>query len=416
MASIANLIDLTGQADWLTRERVLAWGRVLFIVEVLLLGFLALWQHGVFGPVAQTPASDFASFYAAGKLALAGTPALAYDQGAHFLAQQQVSVSSAPHQFFFYPPVFLMLCAALAMMPYLVAFAVFELVTLGTFVLMMRALLREPGIAWLAPLLAFPAVFWNVGLGQNAFMTASLLGGFTLLMDQRPVTAGMLLGGLCYKPHLGLLVPIGLLAGRRWRAFAGALGSVAMLCAVSLMLFGWQTWSAYLSAFVHSDQVYTAGAIDFAGIVTPFGAARLLGVGAGAAYAVLGIGAAAMALLTAWLWHRDVSANLRAGALLSATLLAVPVALLYDKLLLLVAAGWLLREARQHGLLAWEKLVLFALYPLDLLAWPLATAYHLPCGPISAAAVLALCLRRAWHDLPSRQRAARYAGPLGATP
>ena len=416
MAFSGYAIDQLRRADWLMRERVIAWGRVLFIVEVMLLAFLALWQHGVFGPVAQTPASDFASFYAAGKLALAGTPQLAYDQAAHYLAQQQVSISGAPHQFFFYPPVFLMLCAALATMPYLVAFAVFESVTFALFLLMMRALLRESGIAWLVPLLAFPAVFWNVGLGQNAFLTAALFGSFMLLLDRRPGAAGMLLGCLCYKPHFGLLVPVGLLAGRRWAAFVGALASVAVLCGASLAWFGWQTWNAYLSAFARSDQVYAAGAIDFAGIVTPFGAARLLGLDANASYVVLVIGALSMAALTAWLWHRDVSANLRATALISATLLAVPVALLYDKLLLLVAAGWLLREARQRGLLAWEKLVLLALYPFDLLAWPLATAYHLPLGPLSAAAVLALCLRRVWHDLPSRKPAVRYAGPLGATP
>ena len=47
----ARLIDQLRQADWLTRDRVIAWGFVLFIEELLLLAFLALWQHGVFVPV-----------------------------------------------------------------------------------------------------------------------------------------------------------------------------------------------------------------------------------------------------------------------------------------------------------------------------------------------------------------------------
>jgi alpha-1,2-mannosyltransferase len=47
--------------------------------------------------------------------------------------------------------------------------------------------------------LAFPAVFWTLGLGQNAFLTATLFGGFTLLLDRRPIAAGILLGLLCYK-------------------------------------------------------------------------------------------------------------------------------------------------------------------------------------------------------------------------
>lgn len=169
---------------------------VLFVEELLLLAFLAMWQHGVFVPVADTPASDFASFYAAGKLALAGTPQLAYDQAAHYLAQQQTTDPGAAHQYFFYPPVYLILCAGLASMPYLVAFAVFQVGTLGMFILMMRSLLGEKGVGWLAPLLAFPAVFWTFGLGQNAFLTASLFGGFTLLVERKPVGAGILLGCL----------------------------------------------------------------------------------------------------------------------------------------------------------------------------------------------------------------------------
>jgi hypothetical protein len=47
----ARLIDQLRQADWLTRDRVIAWGFVLFIEELLLLAFLALWQHSVFVPV-----------------------------------------------------------------------------------------------------------------------------------------------------------------------------------------------------------------------------------------------------------------------------------------------------------------------------------------------------------------------------
>ena len=415
-ASLHWVVGQLRQADWLTRDRVIAWGLVLFIEEALLLAFLALWQHGVFAPTASGPASDFVSFYAAGKLALAGMPQLAYDEAAHYLAQQQATAETAPYQYFFYPPVYLILCVALASMPYLVAFAVFQVATLGMFIVMMRFLLREKGAGWLAPLLAFPAVFWTFGLGQNAFLTAALLGGFTLLLEDRPVAAGILLGGLCYKPHFGLLVPGALLAGRRWVAFLAAFASVAWLIGVSIGLFGWQTWQAYFAAFAHSDQVYSTGRIDYAGMVTPFGAVRLLGFAPWPAYLVQGGAAAIMALLMALLWRAKVSDNLRCAALLSATLLAVPLALLYDKLLVLVAIGWLLREARQHGFLPWEKLVLLGVYPLALLTFTAGQAYHLPLGPMTTCAVLVLCLRRVWLSRPAPPPVHRYAAPLGATP
>lgn len=409
----AHLIDLLRRADWLTRDRVVAYSGVLLIIELLILVFLALWQHGVFAAAVHSPASDFASFYAAGKLALAGTPQLAYDQAAHYLAQKQATGTDAPHQYFFYPPVYLLLCAPLAALPYLVAFGVFQVVTLVVFIGTMRSLLRLQGAAWLLPVLAFPSVFWTIGLGQNAFLNAALFGGFTLLLDRRPVTAGMLLGCLCYKPHFGLLAPVALLAGRQWRVIAGAAVTVAACVAASVSLFGWGTWGAYLAELSHSDHVYSTGAIDFAGIVTPFGAARLLGVPTNAAYAVQAIVSVGMVALIAAVWLRVTSPNLRAATLVSATLLAVPLVLLYDQLPLLIAIGWLLCEARQTGLLAWERIVLLAIYPLALVSLPLSQSTHMPLGLVISVAVLGLCLRRALRSLPAPRS---YDAPLGATP
>ncbi len=396
----ARLIDQLRYTPWLTRERVVAWSIVLLVEEVLLLVFLALWQHGAFVAVSAPPSSDFVSFYAAGKLALAGTPQLAYDQAAHYLAQQQATAEGAAYQYFFYPPVYLILCALLATMPYMLAFAVFQAVTLGLFVLVMRRLLQEQSAGWLAPLLAFPAVFWTLGLGQNAFLTAALFGAFTLLLDRRPVGAGVLLGMLCYKPHFGLLVPAALLAGRYWVACAAATATVAWLVGASIALFGWQTWHDYIVAFAGSGAVYASGRIDFAGIVSPFGAARLLGFGPWPAYAIQGVSALVMLALVALIWRRPVRQSLRFATLLAATLLAVPLVLLYDKLLALVAIAWLLRDARESGWLPWEKLVLLAIYPAALLAWVIGAAFHLPVGPAVSAAILLLCIRRVWRGLP----------------
>ena len=217
--TLNTLVQGTRDGRWLTRGRAIAGGQVLLLVQLTVLVMLALYQHGVIADHASATSSDFVSFYAAGKLALAGTPALAYDQAAHFLIEQQFTVPGAPYQFFFYPPVFLLLFAPLALLPYSVAFYAFETATIGAFLLTMRAVLRQPGWGWIAPVLAFPAIFWTFGLGQNAFLTASLFGGFTVLIGRRPGWAGILLGLLCYKPHFGLHAPIGLVAAGQWRSF-----------------------------------------------------------------------------------------------------------------------------------------------------------------------------------------------------
>ena len=392
---LAGLIDGARQARWLTRERIIACGQLLLLIELTFLVLLALWQHGVISDQVAATSSDFVSFYAAGKLALAGTPGLAYDQAAHFLVEQQFTVAGAQYQYFFYPPVFLLLCAPLAMVPYHVAFYGFELVTLAAFTFTMRQILREPGGSWVGPVLAFPAIFWTFGLGQNAFLSATLFGGFTLLIERRPTAAGVCLGLLCYKPHFGLLAPVGLAAGGLWRSFLAAAATVAGLVLLSVALFGIGTWQIYWSAFAESNAVFDSGRIDFAGIVTPFGAARLLGLAPSPSYLVQMSVTAAMVLLVGLVWRRNRSRYLRAATLLPATLLAVPVALLYDRLLLLVAIGWLVREGRSTGFRSWEKSVLLAVYLGSLVDYAVDSAWHLPLGPLISVAVLALGMRRA---------------------
>ena len=394
----AAVLAALRDADWLTRERVVGWGWVLLLEEALLLGFLVFWHHGI---AAAKPFSiDFLSFYAAGKLALAGTPALAYDQAAHYLAEQAVAGAAAPYQYFFYPPVFLLLCAGLAKLPFLAAYALFETLSFAAFLLVLRSVLAMPGWCWVVPALAFPAVFWNIGLGQNAFLTAALLGGFTVWIDRRPITAGLLLGTLCYKPHFGLLAPVALAASRRWPTFLAASTAVACWSGLSVALFGWGTWHAYFASFAGSGALYTSGRIQFAGMLTPFGASLLLGGSAAQAYALQAASAIAAAGLVALAWTRPASLPLRGATLLTATLLAAPLALLYDQMLLLMAICWLLRAARRDGFLPWEKLTLAACYPLGVVTWPLAAGWHVPLGPVVSLAVLALCLRRLWQGAP----------------
>src|SRR5262249_10756805 len=97
-----------------------------------------------------------------------------------------------------------------------------------------------------------------------------------LLVDRRPLVAGVLFGALCYKPHFGLLIPVALAAGRRWHAFAAAFVSVAAFLLLSLVLFGWVSLPEFLRAAMASSAVYESGRIPFSGFVTTFGAVRLL--------------------------------------------------------------------------------------------------------------------------------------------
>src|SRR5258707_14741149 len=89
----------------------------------------------------------------------------------------------------------------------------------------MRAIVGRPFGLLLAA--AFPVVLTNTLVGQNGFLTASLIGGTLYLMPMRPVLSGICLGLLSYKPQYGLLFPLVLIAASQWTVFFTA-GCVAV--------------------------------------------------------------------------------------------------------------------------------------------------------------------------------------------
>jgi alpha-1,2-mannosyltransferase len=384
----------------LDRRRIITLCAILLAIELGGLLFLVAGTHGWIVPLAEPASTDFVSFYAAGSLADAGTPELAYDRPAHQAAEERATEPGIQYRFFYYPPVFLLLCAGLARLPYLEAFLVFEAASLALYLIVTRRILQETGWAALVPLLAFPAVFWTLGLGQNSFLTAALFGAGLLSIDRQPILAGLLFGALCYKPHFGVLVPVALIAGRHWRALAAGVVSVAALCALSLILFGWGTWHDFLAEAALSHTTYESGKVSFGGFVTPFGAVLSLGGTASAAYAVQAAATLAAGLLVAHVWRSGRPLAIRAATLPAATLVAIPVALVYDLMLAAVAAAWLTRD--EGGLSTWETtsmavLIILALDPRDI-----AEAWHVPVAPFVAVAVFALAAARALrHKTPS---------------
>jgi hypothetical protein len=119
-------LPVRSPSEPLSWERIRIGCGILFVIEIAVFLFMAAGTHGLIVPLPKPTSTDFVSFYAAGSLANAGTPALAYDQAAHYAAEQRVTQEGIEYNFFYYPPPFLLLCAAIAHLPYIVAFLVFE--------------------------------------------------------------------------------------------------------------------------------------------------------------------------------------------------------------------------------------------------------------------------------------------------
>ena len=93
-------------------------------------------------------------------------------------------------------------------------------------------------------------VLLNLLHGQNAFLTAFLLGAGLWLLDRRPVLAGVLFGCLIYKPHLGLIVPFVLIAGSHWRAFFAAVFCALVIVLLTGAAFNFAIWQAYIDGLL----------------------------------------------------------------------------------------------------------------------------------------------------------------------
>jgi hypothetical protein len=259
---------------------------------------------------------------------------------------------------------------------------------------------------WLLLAAAYPAVFVNFGHGHNGFLTAALLGGALHWLDRRPWLAGVLIGLLAYKPQFGILIPVALLAGRRWTTIGAAALTVAALVAVSFGLLGSGVWHAFLESTAFTRTVVLEqGGTGWEKIQSVFSAARMWGADLPLAYGVQAALAVALAASLAWLWRSEVAFELKASALATASLLATPYVLDYDLVVLAVSIAFFARDGLRRGFLPGEISLLAAAWIVPLLTRSIAGLAAIPLGTIVLLTLYALTLRRA-----SRGRQDLYAG------
>ncbi|HYD12115.1 MAG TPA: glycosyltransferase family 87 protein [Allosphingosinicella sp.] len=304
---------------------------------------------------------DFISYWAAGRLGLEGQAALAYDFNAHRAVELQATmVAGIP---FGYPPAFLVLATPFALFPYPPAAVAWVILTWGAYALAVR--LWAPKAFWLA--MAMPPLLINAITGQAGFLLAALFIGGMALLPKRPLLGGILLGLIVVKPQLGLVLPFALAAGREWRAFAGAALSVGGLLLLGLVLFGLESYRAWLGNAGLFSSVVADGLAGWQRMASVYSALRYDGLGAGPAWLAQGLVAVAAIAAACLLWHRKAEWGARAGALAAATALASPYLFGYDTLLLIMPFAWLLTRGRHALLLAlcWALMLLGLLQALD---------------------------------------------------
>lgn len=324
-------------------------GALAAAVWAVWLLWLARWGCWGAGPSATCDRVDFAGFWGAGRVAVAGRAADAYAWPQVAEALRRVfGVTGLRPLAFLYPPPVLLAAAAAAAAPYGSAFAGWTGLGLLAYAAATAALLRRPAGVLVA--MAPAGVFCCAYVGQNGFLTAAALAGGLLLLDRRPAAAGALLALFACKPQLALLVPVALLAGGRWRALASAGVVYAALWAASALAFGPEVILAFAKSWTGGGQVFAGGGwVPWSRVQSLYGALRGAGVDAPAALAAQGAAALAAAAATAWTWRGPAPLALKAAVLAAAALTASPYAFVYDGPLLAVAALFILRDMRSDA-------------------------------------------------------------------
>jgi hypothetical protein len=382
----------------------------LALALVAFLSFCAMWVQWQSAPGVIKVSGDFVSFWTAGKLALAGHAADAYREAPHFI--QQIAVHGDPrwqYLAFFYPPFFMLLCGGLALLGYFPALCVWLAATFACYAAAMRALLpnslRGGQPVWLL-LIGYPAVMVNAGFGQNGFLSTGLLGGAAVWMDRRPVLAGMCLGGLAYKPQLGIILPLALVVAGRWRCFAAAAATVLAMAAAATLAFGTDVWPAFFAGMGHARvnwlEPLSAHYMSF--FITVFGAIRFHNgplVLAYTAQAAVAVATALMLVLA--LWRRPSGARSGRAEIAAVTAcvpFCSPFMLEYDLVILAVPTAWLLSEALRDGFRRGELATLLSVYLAPVLFKVTLFDNAMKLGVIVAAALLLAAVLRRMTEEP----------------
>ena len=339
-------------------------------------------------------------------MALEGHAGAIYDMAAHYAREQQIFGVGIPYYGFLYPPIFLLLATPLALLPYPLALAVWQITSLALYLAVIAAILQRPrrdnGVIarlWLPVAAAFPAVFINLGHGQNGFLTAGLLGAALLSLPQRPILSGILFGLLAYKPQFGLLIPVALLAAGQWRAMIAAGLTVIALIGAATFAFGTDVWWAFAASTEAARKVLLEqGDVGFEKLQSVFAAIRMWGGGVPLAYWAQGAASVAAIGGVAWMWRTSADRDLKAALLMIATLLASPHALDYDLTISGPAIAFFVASSWSNGFRDFDISLLAAAWITPLFARGIAGATGIPLGLIAIVALYALTMRHAMRD------------------
>ena len=345
-------------------------GAVGFSILFVIIAFWATWILYT-KPIAM----DFLSYWSASRLVLTHHLASVYTLEAHHAVEETIAPIKNGWLPFAYPPPFLMVVAPLSLAPFWLAFFIWIAATAMIYAL---AVGRNGALPYA---MAHPSVLANFLIGQNGFLTTSIMAIGLRVLARRPLVGGAILGLLVIKPQLALVLPFAMIAGRQWKAIAGGVLSATMALLAAFLLFGWTAYKGFLSML----PVFTTGMANsqwpWNELASVFASLRFLGAPQPVALAVQATVAVVALALVCRAWWIDLDG--KAPMVAAATLLVPPYLFTYDALLLVIPMLWLIERQRHLWVIpiAWLLCLL-----------PIATYFDYYPGPNTVPLAALLCM------------------------
>ncbi|MEM9572421.1 MAG: glycosyltransferase family 87 protein [Pseudomonadota bacterium] len=388
-------------AEWLTPRRIISLGVVALVMSCFPTIYLLSTSNGSYDVNGKLLGTDYSAFWSAGRFALDGHAGDAYD-----LALQDEHLDSlfdgpsTPLTAWLHPPTFYLVVTPFAMLPYLVSLSCWIGVGLAAFARMIRSI--DPRATAVLLAFAFPPVLTNVPHGQTGMLFAALFGGALLCLDRRPFLAGLMIGLMTFKPHLGPLIPFVLLIGGHYKAMASATLTAVSLIIITTAWLGPQIWLEFYQSFdVSRGVILESGGVGWFKLQSVYATLRIWGIPIELAYTLHAAMACLAALMVFAIWARPIDQTLKFAALIAGSSLVSPYIYDYDLAMLAPAIGWVILHALRNAFLTYEKsgIAFVALAPAFSRA--MSDDLHIPLGLLASMVLFGIIVRRALHGTNS---------------
>ena len=330
MTQLLDTVLTPWRVKWYSRGALLA----------LAVAFLVVLLSGA-GPQTLTGriGGDYPAFYSAGQIIADGAAEQLYSPQMQRDYQQPLIGAQSGVLLFAYPPQFAMLYAPLAELPFRLSYAIHTLALVAALalacVLIQRiypTLIASPYLLFFLALTSYPIIRSVMG-GQNTALSILLIVlVWYMVLHDRQLLAGVILGLLFFKPQFALpLTGLFLLSGR-WRVWGAAAATAGTLFVLNTAIIGpgWVgDWLALVQTFSRLDvQVNFAELVSWQGFLQ-----ALLGDGNTIAVILGWAMTAATILVISWVWFaggRTADFNAQIGLASIAIVLISPHTLFYD--------------------------------------------------------------------------------------